>query len=351
MKKFGFIITSIMIVAIMAAAPAMAQKFTCKISLIHAEDLYKDSGYPTAVVFKNIVEAQTGGDIKVAIYPNSQLGNETEAMEGLQMGTVQIACPSAGATTKFVPEFFALNIPFMFFSHREAWAFYDSTFFANIMDGVRKAKGIRYIGQTDDGGGFVCLTNSKKPVKTPADLKDIKMRDLEHEGRLMFWRSLGVSATPIPWEELYTALQTGVVDGQSNGVGIISWAKLWEVQKYATTLGHYYGSLQWFVSEKWFQSLPEKYQKVILHAMEEAKWVGRGVVRVKNVTGYDEIAKEGMQVYFPSDDEKEAFRKIGQPAYMEWVRKKLNNDLVDKAMTEIQKIRTDKFLYSTPSNQ
>ncbi|MFH1079680.1 MAG: DctP family TRAP transporter solute-binding subunit [Pseudomonadota bacterium] len=339
MKKICMYVVIGMILSVIVVVPAAAQKFTCKISLIHAEDLYKDSGYPAAVVFKNIVEANTGGDIKVSIYPNSQLGNETEAMEGLQTGAIQIACPSIGATTKFVPDFFALNIPFMFFSHREAWDFYDSDFVANVMKGTIKSKGIRFIGQTDDGGGFVVLTNSKKTIKTPADLKGIKMRDIEQEGRLMFWRALGVSATPIPWEELYSALQTGVVDGQSNGVGIISWAKLWEVQKYATALGHYYGSLQWFVSEKWFQSLPEKYRKVVLNAMEEAKWAGRGIVRVKNIVGYEELTKAGMQVYFPTNDEKESFRKIGQPAYIQWVKKKLNNDLVDKALAEVQKIR------------
>ena len=341
MKRIGLLVAILMVVTAVAVTPAVAKKWTCKIALIHSEDLYKDSGYPTAVVFKNIVEADSGGDIDVKIYPNNQLGSETEAMEGLQLGTIQVACPSAGSTTKFAPEFFALNIPFMFFSHREAWAFYDSDFVKNVFENVRKTKGVRYIGQTDDGGGFVCLTNSKHPVKTPDDMKDIKMRDLEHEGRLMFWRSLGVSATPIPWEELYTSLQTGLVHGQSNGVGIISWAKLWEVQKYATALGHYYGSLQWFVGEKWYQSLPPKYQKVIINAMDEAKWAGRGIVRVKNVTGYDEVAKAGMEVYFPSSDEKEAFRKIGQPAYIKWVNKKLGNILADQAMAEIQKIRNN----------
>lgn len=317
---------------------AGAAKYTCKIALIHSEDLYKDSGYPTAVVFKNIVEAQTGGEIEVKIYPNSQLGTETEAMEGLQMGTVQVACPSVGAASKFVPELYSLNIPFMFNSHREAWEFYDSDFVKDTFASAQK-KGFRYIGQTDDGGGFVCLTNSKHPVKKPSDLSDIKMRDLEHPGRLAFWKSLGVNATPIPWEELYISLQTGVVDGQSNGFGIISWAKLWEVQKYATLLKHYYGSLTWFVSEQWYQSLPSEYQKVILEAMEEAKWAGRGVVAIKNITGAQEAIKNGMEVYYPTADEIEAFRSIGQPAYVEWVKEETKSDLVDAALEEVSRIR------------
>lgn len=339
MKKLKLTIVFPFVLAMVFAGQALAAKYTCKIALIHSEDLYKDSGYPTAVVFKNLVEANTNGDIDVKIYPNSQLGSETEAMEGLQMGTIQVASPSAGATAKFVPEFHALNIPFMFNSHREAWAFYDSDFVKDVFKKSRKSKGIRYIGQTDDGGGFVALTNSKHPVKTPEDLQDIKMRDLEHQGRLQFWRALDVKATPIPWEELYTSLQTGVVDGQSNGVGIISWAKLWEVQEYATALGHYYGSLQWFVSEEWFQKLPEKYQRVIENAMAEAKWAGRGIVRVKNVTGYKEMQEHGMEVYFPSEDEKEAFRKLGQPAYIEWVKEELDSNLVDQALDEVEKIR------------
>lgn len=338
MKKLGMMVVVVLMALTIGGGPVLAKTWTCKIALIHSADLYKDSAYPTAVVLKNLIEANSGGNIKVQIYPNNQLGRETEAMEGLQMGTIQITSPSAGATAKFVPEFFALNIPFMFFSHREAWAFYDSEFVRNAMSSSLK-KGLRYIGQTDDGGGFVCLTNSKHPVKKPEDLKDIKMRDLEHEGRLSFWKGLGVHATPIPWEELYLALQTGVVHGQSNGVGVISWAKLWEVQKYATALGHYYGSLQWFVSEKWFQSLPKKYQKVILDAMDEAKWAGRGIVRVKNITGYKEIQEEGMELYYPSEDEKAAFKDLGQPAYVKWVKKKLGNNLVDEALAEIERIR------------
>ena len=317
---------------------AMAKKWTCKISLIHSEDLYKDSGYPTAVVFKNIVEAQTGGDIEVKIYPNSQLGKETETMEGLQMGTIQITCPSVGAACKFVPEMYSLNIPFMFNNHLEAWTFYDSDFVKKTMASARK-NGLRYIGQTDDGGGFVCLTNSKHTVKKPSDLSDIKMRDIEHPGRIAFWKAFGVSSTPIPWEELYISLQTGVVDGQSNAFGIISWAKLWEVQKYATLLKHYYGSLTWFVSEKWFQKLPQKYQEVIVQAMQEAKWVGRGVVELKNITGAAEATEHGMEVYYPTADEINAFRSIGQPAYVKWVREKTQSSLVDEAIEEINRIR------------
>ena len=340
MKKINLTIITMLILAVICASPAMAKKLTCKIALIHSEDLYKDSGYPTAVVFKNIVEAQTGGDIEVKIYPNSQLGKETEAMEGLQMGTIQIACPSVGAASKFVPELYSLNIPFMFNSHLEAWKFYDSDFAKDTFASARE-KGFRYIGQTDDGGGFVCLTNSKHPVKKPSDLSDIKMRDLEHAGKLAFWKALGVSATPIPWEELYISLQTGVVDGQSNGFGIISWAKLWEVQKYATLLKHYYGSLTWFVSEKWYQKLSPEYQKVIVEAMDEAKWAGRGVATIKNITGAAEAEKNGMQVYYPTADEINAFRKLGQPAYVEWVKKETNSNLVDAALAEIERIRSE----------
>jgi len=338
MKK-SLIMVCITLVALSFASAALAKKFTCKIALIHSEDLYKDSGYPTAVVFKNIVEAQTGGDIEVKIYPNSQLGKETEAMEGLQIGTIQIASPSVGAASKFVPEMYSLNFPFMFNNHLEAWQFYDSDFVKKAMEPARK-KGFRYIGQTDDGGGFVCLTNSKHPVKKPSDLSDIKMRDLEHPGKLAFWKALGVSATPIPWEELYISLQTGVVDGQSNGFGIISWAKLWEVQKYATLLKHYYGSLSWFVSEKWFQKLPANYQEIVVQAMDEAKWAGRGVVSLKNITGAAEAAEHGMEVYYPTADEINAFRTLGQPAYVNWVKEKTGSDLVDKALAEIDKIRT-----------
>ncbi len=340
MRKLIFAVVTILVCAVFFASPAMAKKWTCKVGIIHSEDLYKDSGYPTAVVFKNIVEAQTGGDIEVKIYPNGQLGKETELMEGLQMGTIQVACPSVGAASKFVPELFSLNIPFMFNSHLEAWTFYDSDFVKDTFASARE-KGFRYIGQTDDGGGFVCLTNSKHPVKKPSDLSDIKMRDLEHAGRLAFWKSLGVSATPIPWEELYISLQTGVVDGQSNGFGVISWAKLWEVQKYATLLKHYYGSLTWFVSEKWYQKLPPKYQQVIMDAMEEAKWAGRGVAIIKNITGGAEAEKNGMEVYYPTADEVNAFRSVGQPAYVEWVKNDTKSDLVDAALAEINRIRSE----------
>ena len=339
MKK-SIVLLCITLVALSFASAAIAKKWTCKIGIIHSEDLFKDSGYPTAVVFKNLVESQTGGDIEVKIYPNGQLGKETEMMEGLQIGTIQIASPSVGAASKFVPELFSLNIPFMFNSHREAWKFYDSDFVKDTFASAQK-KGFRYIGQTDDGGGFVCLTNSKHPVKKPSDLSDIKMRDLEHPGRLAFWKSLGVSATPIPWEELYISLQTGVVDGQSNAFGIISWAKLWEVQKYATLLKHYYGSLTWFVSEKWYQTLPPEYQKVIVEAMEEAKWAGRGVASIKMITGAADAIENGMEVYYPTADEINAFRSIGQPAYVEWVKKDQKSDLVDKALAEVNRIRSE----------
>lgn len=339
MKKFMITIAVIALTFVLGTGTPVAKTWECKIGLIHPPDLYTDSGYPTAFHFKNLVEANSGGRIKVEIYPSGQLGSETEMMEGLQIGTVQIACPSIGVTTRFIPDFFALNIPFMFYTHREAWEFYDSDFVKETMNETALKRGLRYIGQTEDGGGFVALTNNVHPIKTPEDLRKVRMRDLEHPGRLAFWRALGVSATPIPWEELYLSLQTGVVDGQQNAPGLISWAKLWEVQKYATAMGHYYGSLQWFISERWFQSLPDDLKKVVLDAMDEAKWVGRGVSVVKNITGWEEMEKAGMEIYWPTAEEKEAFRVLGQTGYMDWVRKHLKNDLVDRAMEKVVEIR------------
>lgn len=337
MLKYLLYFCAVVVVGVFGT-DAMAKNWTCKIALIHSKDMYRDSGYPTAVEFRNIVEARTGGKIDVQIYPKSKLGNETKAMEGLRKGTIQITCPSIGAASKFVPELYSLNIPFMFNNHQEAWSFYDSDFVQKTFSSTIK-RGFRYIGQTDDGGGFSCLTNNKHPVKKPADLLGIKMRDLEHPGRLAFWKAYGVKATPIPWEKLYTSLETGVVDGQSNGFGIISWAKLWNVQKYATFMKHYYGSLTWFVSEKWYQRLPPKYQKIIIEAMNDAIWAGRSVVAIKNITGADEARQHGMEVYFPTDAEIEAFRKIGQPAYVNWVKKKTKSNLVVEALEEINRIR------------
>ncbi len=184
--------------------------------------------------------------------------------------------------------------------------------------------------------GFRHFTNSVRPIKTPADLKGLKIRVMETPVYVNMLKAVGANPTPIAWTELYTALQTGVVVGQENPVGSILSAKLYEVQKYMTLDGHVYG-VDWFIiNEKFYKSLPPDLQYIILDSAQISSTVSRGVMNYLNAAGLDQLAAAGMQIYSPTDAEMEQFRKAMQPPVIDYLKTKVDPKLIDELLKTVK---------------
>jgi tripartite ATP-independent transporter DctP family solute receptor len=332
LKKL-FILTFIISILIFSGN-AFAQK-VLKLAHLNPPDPFDNPTAPIAAVFKNMVEAWTNQNIKVEIYAAGVLGKERESMEQVQQGVIQSYIASGTGIAQFYKAYDVTNIPFAFNSYAVAYEVYDGPFGQEMAEDIRKKTGFKVLG-FGESGGFFQITNSKRPIKTPADMKGLKIRTMSIPLHMGIVESLGGAATPIAWVEVYTALQTGVVDGQMNPIPIINTAKLFEVQKYITLTNHLYAPYVWVMNDKWFQALSPTEKEVILDSAKTAILSGRGLNRIieSSDKGLPVIAKK-MEVYTPTAEELAQFKKLAVAGAQRIISEKIGDE---------GKMWADKFL-------
>jgi TRAP-type C4-dicarboxylate transport system substrate-binding protein len=303
-----------------ATAPAWAATYTMTIAHLYPDDLTNNEVAPSMERFKQLVESGTGGDIEVKVFGTGALGSEVETGKQAQLGkTVQSVLISSGAASSFYKKYQIVTTPFLFPNYMTAWAFFDSPWFANFMQGMQEESGLRYLGTFDDGGGFVAFTNNKRLIKTVDDIKGLRIRVEENPAHMAMMKSLGASATPLPWGEVQTALATGLADGQFNAPGVNDIFKLADVTDYTTWSGHVYNSVTWLVSEAWFSKLPEDYRKIIVRAAREAVSIGHGIATQISIVGWVNSCKNFKECYILPDSEKAKMSDIARPAFKKWI--------------------------------
>lgn len=241
--------------------------------------------------FKEIVEAKT--DLKVEIYPMAQLGDEVEAMESTMTGSIQGCLGSRfrGPTEKLTVGF----LPFLIRDYKHA----DAVLYGPIGEYLKtfaEPLGLKILDYFEDG--FRQITNNKRPIYTPADLKGIKIRVPPMEAMKISMKVFGASPTPVSFAELYMSLKTGVCDGQENPLTNIYEKKLYEVQKYLSIADYMYSTGAFFCSLSWFNSLPEDVQKVVLEAAREGGIVNNELQRKGNAELLDKLKELGMKVNY-----------------------------------------------------
>lgn len=303
-----------------AVAAVAAEKKPIVLTLGHFEppDVQNTIEHPMAVVFKSIVEARTNGAIKVEIHPSNTLGKERQMLESTQMGVIQGCIIAEGTVPVFYPMVQIFSIPYLFATESIGWEVMDGPFGQALFEDMRKTKGLRVVAT--GRGAFRNFTNSKHTIKNPADMAGMKFRTMQVPAHMAMVKALGAAATPISWAEIYSALQTKVVDGQENPVGVIVSGRLYEVQKYLTLDGHVYSTSFMILNDNWINSLPKEYQRVIADAGRAATVTGRGISRLQDAIGLEKLINEGMDVYTPTASDLAQFRKLSQPVVIEWLK-------------------------------
>ncbi|MCG8358979.1 MAG: TRAP transporter substrate-binding protein DctP [Kiloniellales bacterium] len=327
-----------------SALPSAAATYTMTIAMLYPDDLTNNEAAPSLERFRQLVESATDGDIEVKVFGNGALGSEVETGKQAQAGkTVQSVLMSSGAQSSFFKNYQAVTTPFLFPNYKTAWAFFDSSWFADFMRPMIKEVGLRYLGTFDDGGGFVAFTTNKRLIKSVDDIKGLRIRVEENPAHMTMMKSLGASATPLPWGEVQTALATGLADGQFNAPGINDMFKLYDVTKYTTWSGHVYNSVTWTVSEAWFSQLPEEYKKIIVASAREAVTIGHGIATQISVIGWANSCKKFDDCHILADSEKAKMRDIARPAYRKWVTEDFGLDpkLVDELWGEVDRIAAE----------
>lgn len=289
-------------------------------------EIYHPS-YAAMLAFKGSFEKSTGGAYTVELYPNGTLGDAASTLEQMLIGTLQGSTPADGALSAFAPDIQAFTIPYLFSQATTAYDVLDGEFGQNLIEKIASETGFRIIASYDNGG-FRHFTNSKKEIRTAADMEGLNIRVQDSPVYLKLMESLGASATPIAFLELYSALQTGVVDGQENSAVTTLGASLDEVQSYCTLDGHLLGLAFLTVSEDWYQSLDEETQKKADIAGREASIAARGTCRYAEALAIDTLAQKGVQVYSPTPEELETF-KVAQEPVIEWLKSEIDPEIVD----------------------
>ncbi len=321
-------------------SPSSVPAGTIELKLAHvdAPDTWTSRKGGGSTLFKQIVETETRGAVEVKVFPAGQLGGEKEITEATKMGTIQMTMVS-GALANYYKEYQVLDIPYLFSSPPVAWKVMDGWFGKEMAEDCLKKTGMRVLGFGE--AGYRNFTNSVRPIRTPADLKGLKIRVMESPVYMTLVKSLGASPTPIAWTETYSALQQKVTDGQENPVSTIKYAKLYEVQKYLSLDGHSYGIDFILINDKFYQSLPKDIQRTIRIAAATTVTIMRGIQTIDSTLGVQQLKEKGMEVYAPSDSEKAMFRAASQQPVIEYLEKQIGRPWIDKLQKAVKEAEAE----------
>jgi tripartite ATP-independent transporter DctP family solute receptor len=289
MKRL-FIKTVIAALAVSAFGLAQAQTRTIKFANQNAK------GHPIVLgmeKFAQLVDAKSGGKLKVNVFPGGALGSDQANVSALQGGTLEMASMNSGIFASLVKDFEIYDFPFLFANPKEADAVVDGPF-GQSLHAKLQDKGI--VGLAYYELGFRQLTNSKRPINKVEDIAGLKLRVIPNPINIDWVSALGANPTPLPFPELYAALEQGAVDGQENPLPTIQGAKLNEVQKYLTLTNHQYNPQSVVISKKFWDSLSADEKKVLQDAALESAKYQREQSRNLAAGILDNLKKAGMQV-------------------------------------------------------
>jgi TRAP-type transport system periplasmic protein len=213
--------------------------------------------------FADLVDKASGGKIKITVFANQVLGPDSQMLSAVQGGVQEFYVGSPATMNTRVKEIGFMDLPYLLATSKEAYAIYDGPALDYVNTKLEQA-GLVTLGWWENG--FRQLTNSKRPIKRLDDLKGLKIRTLQSQASIEFFRALGANASPLPWSELFVALETKAFDGQENPVVLMHTQRFYEVQKYMTLTSHMYYPLLHTVSKKWWDQLSPAEQKIMREA-------------------------------------------------------------------------------------
>ncbi len=281
----------------------------------------------TANEFKKLVEGESGGKIEIQIFPGAQLGQETEAAQGVLLGTLQMTIVTPD---KFKDNIFGMGIdglPFLFKNMDEQKKIMDlNSLVGSKLNERMIAKGARILGWYGYGSRQLIFVN--KNVKTFDELKGLKMRSPESDVFIEMFRRMGTIPTPVTWGEAYIALQTGLVEGMDSALLDVRDMNFYEVTKYVLMTNHMLGLSSLLINEKFFQNLPLDYQEILINAGEKAAEFYENLVYEdeKEIAGW--LVEKGMILNTPSKEDIEKFRLALVPMQDQWAEKHRCTDIL-----------------------
>ncbi|XXM71965.1 DctP family TRAP transporter solute-binding subunit [Lysinibacillus sphaericus] len=300
--------------------------YTIRIAHLVPEE---QSSHVAAVTFKEKLEKESDGRIKVELYPNGQLyGSDREAIEAVQLGNIEMTIPAVAPLASFNEKFMVFDLPFLFNNNEAAYKALDGELGQELMKDLEKndIKGLVF-GEN----GFRHMSNNKGPIESPEDIAGQKFRTLENPLHTDTFKAFGANASPFAFGELYTALQQGTYDAMECPVSLYYTNKFYEVQDYLSLTGHVYAATALLMNNDYYNDLPEDLQKLVTEASEEYREEQRGLAQKQDVEFLNKLKENGMKVNELTDDQRDKFRDAASTVYDKYVDR-IGKDLVDKAL-------------------
>jgi len=339
MKRAKFY-AGVLLAGLMAAAPAGAadiKERNIKVGI----GLTADHPQGQAVAkFGELVSQKSDGKIKVKMFAGGLLGNDVSMVSSLQGGTQEMTIPDTSTLVGIagLKEFGLINLPFVLNSSQEADALLDGPWGQKLMAKLPE-KGLVGLGFWENG--FRQISNNRHPINKAEDISGLKLRVIQNPLFIDTFKALGANALPMPFPEVYTALETGTVDGQENPLATLIASKFYEVQKHTVISNHIYSVWAFLISKKFWDKLSPDEQKILTEAANEATAFERKTIRAFDATALEEIKAKGVQVTTLSDEETAKLREITKPVSAKFTQE-FGEAGAKEMMAELEKIRAGK---------
>ena len=305
------------------AAYADGHQFTIRATANSNEN---DEDYDGLVVFKNYVEAASNGAIGVELFIGTQLcSTGAECLEGVSEGSIDVYISTSGGAAGIFPYVQVLDLPYLMSDDRVAEDVLTSDFVRTMRDMALADSDntirLMTIGNT---GGWRNFANTQRRLASPADFEGLKIRTVVADLPQVLVSELGASPTPIPWPELFTSFQTGVVDGSKNGITDIMGMKFPDAGlQYLTLDGHAYMGALWWMSNETFMSMPEDLRKVVVDGFSQLQQATFASPKRKSIQAYQDFVAGGGDLYVPTPEEKATFAEAAEPVQA-WFRENVD---------------------------
>lgn len=312
------------------ALPASAQTVTVGLSL---PETMEGFDFVNGMYRTFAEEVEANSEMSVNLVYGGALGSPSDRLTQMRRGVIEMTDAADGNYASIFSDIMVLNMPYLFPDEQTAWKVLDGPFGDAMAEAILDTTGVRVLGWWESGGFKHFSAN--KAIESPADMEGLKMRVLGPLATIPV-EAMGASASPVAFGELYTALSTGVVDGQDNSVSVFNLIKLYEVQSHLVMSGHVYAFGPLGISDAFFSSLPAEDQQVILEAAEAAIAYNRETSRAVEASAITRAEEAGVDVVRLSDEQRDIFRQVMQPAAIDWLRENVDNpDLIDAALAAV----------------
>lgn len=289
------------------------------------------------VHLKEYVEQATDGMVTIELYPASVLGGQSEMLEQTVIGSLEMVTIGSGPAAEYIPEYNAFALPFAFDDWLHYYRVLDDSQVQNHLREEAARNGLQYINCWDWGPRVV--TNSVRPIRTPADMRGMKIRVPDEIDKVLLFREVGADPTPIPFPELYSALQTGVVDAQENPVSTVYHQGFYEVQGHATITNHILGHVSLLINKDVWDSLAPNVQQAITEGANQARDLMRELMQEEYEEALQGLRDNGMQVIELTDAEQQAWRDAASRVWPQMYDVAGGSNYVEWFLSRVEAVR------------